>query len=131
SASTLADWFPLPWGAPEQIILPGFHSAAESGMRQARRGPAAGADLFLTVTGLMANGSQTVLISRWRTGGQSSYDLTREFIQELPHTNASDAWQRAIQVVSEQAIIPEREPRVLLKAKDAPSIKASHPFFWG
>ena len=48
----------------------------------------------------MSTGTRTVLLSRWRSGGQSSLDLVREFTQELPHTTPADAWQRAVQVVS-------------------------------
>ena len=33
SGNTLSDWLPLPWGGPETIILPGFHTAAESAFK--------------------------------------------------------------------------------------------------
>ena len=62
---------------------------------QTKKGSADGSDLFLSIMGLMSSGVRTVLISRWRTGGQTSYDLVREFAQELPHTTPVDAWQRA------------------------------------
>ena len=45
-----------------------------------------GNEVFLSVCGLMANGARTMLLSRWRTGGQTSFDLVREFIQELADT---------------------------------------------
>ena len=77
----------MPWGGPEQILLPGFHTAAESSLRRT----GSGNELFLATCGLMANGARTVLLSTWRTGGQSSFDLVREFAQELPHTSAADA----------------------------------------
>ena len=43
--STLADWFLLPFASPEQIILPGFHSAGirSSGAAPARKSSPASA----------------------------------------------------------------------------------------
>ena len=77
----------------------------------------------------MANGSRTLLLSRWRTGGQSSFDLVREFVQELPHTSPSEAWQRAVLLAMDSRLNFDAEPRVKhTAAEEAP--KASHPFFW-
>jgi CHAT domain-containing protein len=77
----------------------------------------------------MSCGARTVLISRWRTGGQTSIDLVREFVQELPHTPAADAWQRSVQLSLVQPIRIDREPRLKdLAAERAPA--AAHPFFW-
>jgi len=73
--------------------------------------------------------SRTLLLSRWRTGGQSSFDLVREFAQELPHTSPADAWQRAILVAAETRLNPEAEPRIKRVAVNDPP-KANHPFFW-
>ena len=82
SGGGLSTWMKLPWGGPEWIVLPGFHTAAENGVR---KGTVDGNDLFLATCGLMSTGVRTILISRWRPGGQSSFDLVREFSQELPH----------------------------------------------
>jgi tetratricopeptide (TPR) repeat protein len=123
--SALASWCKLPFGRPDQIMLPGFHTSAENSLKRS----AAGADLFYSVCGLMSTGARTVLISRWRTGGQSSIDLVREFAQELPHTTASDAWQRSVLLVSDTTLDPSLEPR-LNKTTSADPPKAAHPFFW-
>jgi tetratricopeptide (TPR) repeat protein len=124
----LADWFSLPWGGPEVILLPGFHTAAENSLK--RVGAAApGSEVFLTVCGLMSTGAKTLLISRWRTGGQISRDLVREFTQELPHSPPADAWQRAVLVAADTRLDPEAEPR-LQRAADENPPKATHPFFW-
>lgn len=127
TTDALANWLTLPWGGPEQIILPGYHTVAETG---ARRGTTNGDDVFLAICGLMSSGARTILISRWRTGGQSSLELVREFAQELPHTSAADAWQRSVQVVSENPIEPDREPRVKQSSAREPRLKTGHPFFW-
>jgi tetratricopeptide (TPR) repeat protein len=123
--STLASWFDVPLSRPDQIMLPGYHTSAENSLKRS----AAGADMFYSVLGLMSTGARTVLISRWRTGGQSSIDLVREFAQELPHTTASDAWQRSVLLVSDTTLDPALEPR-LHKSAAADPPKAGHPFFW-
>ena len=122
----LASWFELPWGAPAQVVLPGFHTDAESGLKNKDSGQ----EVFLAVCGLMANGTRTILLSRWRTGGQTGFDLIREFAQELPHATPANAWQRSVQLAVETEIDPEREPRVKTPASGG-SVKARHPFFWG
>jgi CHAT domain-containing protein len=126
--NTLDDWFLLPFGGPEVVILPGFHTAAENGMKRSTPGMA-GSEVFLSVLGLMSNGAKTILLSRWRTGGQSSYDIVREFAQELPHTTPADAWQRAVLVTADSRLNLEAEPRIKKAAVDDPP-RGNHPFFW-
>lgn len=125
---SLADWMALPWDGPDAIVLPGFATAAENGLK--RVSPAtAGQEIFLSACGLMATGARTVLLSRWRTGGQTSCDLVREFSQELPHSPAADAWQRSVQLSVENSIDLAAEPRVKASSnEEAP--KPAHPFFW-
>jgi hypothetical protein len=124
--STLESWLALPWDGPEQIILPGFHTAAERSLK----GEPSGQRVFLAVCGLMSAGARTVLLSRWRTGGQTSMDLVREFVQELPHSNAANAWQRSVQLAANTEIDQQREPRAKLSDSDTNPIRADHPFFW-
>ncbi|MEN6406557.1 MAG: CHAT domain-containing protein [Thermoguttaceae bacterium] len=126
--NTLADWLALPWGGPDVVVLPGFHTIAEEGLKKVRSGPP-GEEVFLSVCGLMANGARTVLLSRWRTGGQTSFDLVREFVQELPHATPADAWQRAVLVVSDSRVNLDAEPRIKRVPTDEPP-KAGCPFFW-
>ncbi|HEX4143797.1 MAG TPA: CHAT domain-containing protein [Pirellulales bacterium] len=127
SSGTLSTWMTLPWGGPEWIVLPGFHTAAESGFR---KGMPSGNDLFLATCGLMSTGVRTILISRWRPGGQSSFDLVREFAQELPHASAAAAWQRAVQLLAGQPLEIEAEPRLKKNTTGADPPLADHPFFW-
>lgn len=127
-ASTIDTWLNLPLAGPDLVVLPGFHTAAENGLKTVDR-EMEGQHVFLSVCGLMATGARTVLLSRWRTGGQTSYELVREFARELPHTTAADAWQRSIEFVWNQEINPGAEPRVDVgNAGSAP--KSDHPFFW-
>ena len=37
---TLGDWLSLPWRGPELVILPGFHTAAETAMKNVGPRPA-------------------------------------------------------------------------------------------
>jgi tetratricopeptide (TPR) repeat protein len=125
--TTLADWLALPFGGPDLVILPGFHTAAENGLKRGGHPP--GNDVFLSLCGLMSCGARTVLLSRWRTGGQTAFDLVREFTQEMPNSSAPEAWQRAVLVVADSRLNPEGEPRVKHAAVDELP-KANHPFFW-
>lgn len=124
----LSAWMTLPLASPREIILPGYHTAAESSLKKGSK-EGAGEEIFLSVLGMMAGGTRTVLLSRWRTGGQSSLTLVREFAQELAHAPASEAWQRAVFTVQELELDPEQEPRLDVSKKQEPP-KASHPFFW-
>jgi len=123
--SLLSSWLRLPWGGPQQVVLPGFHTAAETALKRSGNGE----EIFLAVCGLMSCGSRTVLISRWRTGGKTSYDLVREFVQELPHSSAAKAWQRSVFLASQDELVVEREPRVKPTNLEV-SVKADHPFLW-
>ncbi len=123
--SNLASWMLLPWAIPAEIVLPGRHSAAEERLKA----NATGHEVFLTACGLMSAGARTILLSRWRTGGQTSHDLSREFLQELPYAPAADAWQRSVQLVRESPLDPDVEPRLKGVSHDA-EILADHPFFW-
>ncbi len=126
--NALGDWLRLPFAGPRQIILPGYHTAAENSLKGLNRATA-GNEMFLSICGLMSSGAETVLLSRWRTGGQTSFDLVREFTQELPETSPADAWQRAVFLTAASRLNLEAEPRVKREVIDG-SPKANHPFFW-
>ena len=123
-------WLSLPWGGPSLVVLPGFHTPAESALRNA---PGNGDDLFMSAMLLQACGAKTVLISRWRTGGRVSYDLTEQFLLQLAERPATAAWRQAIMEVGSNPINLDEEPRVRKDTRDPeaePPI-ANHPFFWG
>lgn len=128
SGNSLADWLKLPWKKPQVMILPGFHTPAEGALRRGISDPP-GSEMFLSVCGLMAGGTRTVVLSRWRTGGEVVVGQVREFGQELPHAPAADAMQRAILLAAESVVNPDSEPRVKSRA-NAGEVKAEHPFFW-
>ena len=72
AGSTLGDWFAMPWGAPDRVLLPGFRTAAEASLKPVKNVVPSGNEIFVTVSSLLANGSRTVLLSRWRVGGKSA-----------------------------------------------------------
>ena len=125
----VASWLTLPWGGPRLVVLPGFHTAAESSFRQTVVHN--GDDLFLSAMLLQACGARSVLISRWSTGGRVSYDLVEQFLLQLGERPSSLAWRQAILEVGSNPIKVDEEPRVRAdRDMEAPPI-ANHPFFWG
>ena len=125
-AGALTNWMALPWKSTDFLVFTGFHTPCENGLKD---GSIHGQDLFLASCGLMATGARTVLLSRWRTGGQSSRELVRQFVQELPYSTAAESWQRAVQLVKESPLDLAYEPRV--RRCQSPVINGAHPFFWG
>ena len=123
--SSLAAWIEYPWGSPDQIILPGFHTAAEASLGK----DASGHEVFLAACALMASGTRTALLSRWRVGGSTPATLVREFASELGAETASLAWQKAVNVVREESLDPTLEPRIK-RGREDDKITAGHPFFW-
>jgi tetratricopeptide (TPR) repeat protein len=133
ATDTLFSWFALPYGGPERVVLAGFATAAENGLKGSRRGghrPPPGSEMFLSVCGLMSSGARTILLSRWRTGGQTNFDLVREFVQELPNTSAVESWRRSVLLARESPLEPNREPRVKKSDESGEPPTADHPFFW-
>ncbi len=129
AGNALADWLALPWQAPKVFIAPGFHTAAESAFKRSGGVPT-GQELFLSLTALAACGTRTVVISRWRTGGESSLALVREFLQEQGEKGAAEAFRRAVLMIMSTPLDPAQEPRVQKKAPDQP-LRMENPFFWG
>ncbi|MCA9234932.1 MAG: CHAT domain-containing protein [Planctomycetales bacterium] len=128
---SLGDWLLLAGAGPQRIAIPGMHTLAEAGGRGSRRKGAVGPgdELFDASCALMAAGAETMLLSRWRVGGQSTLQLTHDFLQEAPHAAAAAAWQRSVQLAMESPVDPVAEMRVK-QGKKVAEITASHPFFW-
>ena len=126
----LADWLAPPPKRPRQVILPGVQSAMAGGLLKPPARP--GEDLFLPAVDLIAAGGQTVLMSRWRSGGAVGTSLVQEFLRETTGQDpvpAAKAWQRAVDVVTPERPDLDREPR-LKKSPDVDLTDASHPLLW-
>jgi CHAT domain-containing protein len=122
----VSDWMMLPWGCPEQLVLPTFHTATEFGLKKGGTGE----EMFLSICGLMASGGRSILLSRWRVGGRTTADFVREFAQELPHTSPAAAQRRSISLLRGTALDPREEGRIRAPAT-LDEFKPEHPFFWG
>ncbi len=125
-------WFQLPWGGPGLMVLPAFHTPAETMLKvnpSQTKLTGNGDELFLSAMVFEACGGQTLLMSRWRTGGRASLDLIGEFLKEYLNVPAAEAWRRAVLNVGTAKLVPEEEPRVKLATGAEPPI-ANHPFFW-
>jgi tetratricopeptide (TPR) repeat protein len=130
---SLLGWFGLPYGGPERVVLAGFSTSADDGLKGARGSahrPPPGSEVFQAVCGLMANGARTILLSRWRTGGQVNFDLVREFVQELANAPAVEAWRRSVLLAREAPLELAREPRVKKSDESGGPLSADYPFFW-
>jgi hypothetical protein len=132
--NTLDAWFGLPHGGPERVILTGFTTASETGLKgSSRRGgdrARPGDELFYGMCRTMADGARTILLTRWRTGGRTNFELVREFARELLNAPASEAWQRACLLARETPLDAIREPRLKRSDETGEMPTAAHPFFW-
>ncbi len=129
---SLASWLTLPWGGPQLVVLPGFHTPAEKALKLERGSVQVpnGDDLFLSAMTLQACGANTILMSRWRSGGRASYDLVGAFLKNDQNMTAAAAWRKAVIDVGVNSLVLAEEPRVRSAAGDEPPM-ANHPFFWG
>jgi hypothetical protein len=132
---TLSDWLAPPQKRPGFILLPGMQSALARGLEKGSLPPRPGDDLFMPALDLLAAGSHTALLARWRVGGRTTTDLMLEFVRDAslaaadtPPPPASASWRRAVDVVTAEAPDPDREPR--LKQGEQVLPDARHPFFW-
>jgi outer membrane biosynthesis protein TonB len=116
----------LPWPSPGELVLPGFHTPAETGFK---RGAGTGNELFLNACALMGTGAHSILLSRWPTAGQATFDLIGEYVQELPFMSAAESWKRSVELAADRQVDPELEPRVDKTGWDE-QLKTDHPFFW-
>ncbi|MEX2316939.1 MAG: CHAT domain-containing protein [Pirellulales bacterium] len=131
ASDTLESWLALPYGGPERVVMTSFTTEAEQGLKPSRRGAGPpGSEVFQTLCRFMANGARTMLLTRWRTNGRTNFDLVREFVQELPHEPAADAWRRAVVLAREGPLDIGREPRLKRSDDKAELPTADHPFFW-
>ncbi|MDR0336802.1 MAG: CHAT domain-containing protein [Planctomycetaceae bacterium] len=131
--NSVASWLTLPWGGPELVILPAFHTPAEFSLRVSRHSAKSvlnGEDLFLSAMVLQACGAKTILVSRWRTGGRASYDLVEQFLKNYSAMPSAESWRQAIMTVGGEVLHLDEEPRVRTEVTAEPPM-ANHPFFWG
>jgi tetratricopeptide (TPR) repeat protein len=134
-------WITLPYGGPERLVLTGFKTEAQQGLKTPRRETARasaarkptaapGDDMFVSLCNLMSSGARSILLTRWRTGGRTNFDLVREFAKESAEAPAADAWQRACLLARENPLDQTHEPRLKRSEETGDMLTADHPFFW-
>jgi hypothetical protein len=134
-------WVGLPYGGPERLVITGFKTEAQQGLKAPRREssrassarkPAAmaGDEIFQSLCNLMSNGARSILLTRWRTSGRTNFDLVREFAKESAELPAAEAWQRARLLARESPIDFGQEPRLKKGDESADMPTADHPFLW-
>lgn len=123
---SIHQWEYLPFGAPETIVLPGFRTAGENALKES----GSGSELFVPLMTLAARGNRTTLLTRWRTGGRSSCDLTESFLANLEiRNNPQLAWSETLLNFFDQPLILDEEPRFRGSTKTE-SLDGHAPFFW-
>jgi hypothetical protein len=124
----------IPFGGPQKLVLAHAATEAENGLKGLRKSTAKGIppghELFLATSSFMARGVQTMLVSRWRTGGRANLQLVREFVQELPFVPAAASWQRSVFLARDTPLDPPHEPRIKQSDDVRHVHTAEHPFFW-
>ncbi|MDO4573848.1 MAG: hypothetical protein Q4D98_01390 [Planctomycetia bacterium] len=132
--ATLGNWFAFPYGGPRLVYLSGFHTQTEnlaqvsSKKKNVLTAPA-GMELFLTSLSFMANGCDTLVLSRWHMGGDSSYRMAEEFLGQMQKTDdVSRAWRKAVLKQAAAKMDLSLEPRIA--AKEKTTAKGTFPAFW-
>jgi tetratricopeptide (TPR) repeat protein len=124
--TSVLDWRFLPWGGPRTIVLPGQRSCAEAALAE----NANGSEYFLPLLVLESQGAETLLVSRWRVGGPSTYTLVETFLNKSEKAPAADAWKETLAEFTAAELHLKEEPRFRGTPPKQP-IAGEHPFFWG
>ena len=138
-ALLFGDWVSPPEKRPALVLLPGMQTAMAS-FDKMKLPARPGDDVFQPAVDLLAAGATTAVLSRWRTGGQTSVALMTEFLADVSARaagpdgagepgSAAESWHRAVDVVAAEVPDIAREPRL----KQHPSAvlgDSRHPFLW-
>ena len=124
--STLGTWLRSPWAGCERVILPAYSSLAAGGLKS----KSTGAELFYTACGLMASGTRSVLISRWRAGGKNSIGLSGQFVVDSKSMSSVEALESSSKAARNKELTLENEIRIKPSRGFKGTFKADHPFFW-
>ncbi|MBQ2849937.1 MAG: hypothetical protein IJE77_05600, partial [Thermoguttaceae bacterium] len=122
----VADWIPAPWGAPRLIVLPALRSPAENALKNGGDG----SELFLPVLAAQSTGADAMLLSRWRTGGRSAFDLSTDFLKNYESQPVADAWKNAVLALMKRDVVLDEEPRLKTPGRSEEPPKYALPFWW-
>ncbi|MBP3532125.1 MAG: hypothetical protein J6K25_13270 [Thermoguttaceae bacterium] len=122
----VADWIPAPWGAPRLLVLPAFRSPAENALKNGGDG----SELFLSILAAQSTGADAMLLSRWRTGGRSAFDLSTDFLKNYESEPVADAWKRAVLALMKRDVVLDEEPRLKTPGRSEAAPSYALPFWW-
>lgn len=126
AGSRAADWIAAPWGAPRLFVAPALRTHAEDALKNGGDG----SELFLPILAMQASGADSMLLSRWRTGGRSAYDLTTDFVKNYEAVPAAEAWKRAALKLMKREVVVEEEPRLRKLGRSEATPTYEQPFWW-
>ena len=124
--NSVSAWIESPWGAPRLIVMPALRTRAENSLKNGGDG----SELALAVLAMQASGADTMLLSRWRTGGRSAYDLSQAFVKNYEEEPAADAWKDAVLALMERDVVVDEEPRLKKLGRSESVPKYTAPFWW-
>ena len=120
------DWIASPWGAPRLYVAPALRTSAEDALKNGGDG----SELFLPILAMQASGADAMLLSRWRTGGRSAYDLALDFVKNYEKEPTANAWKHAALKLMKRDVVVEEEPRLRKLGRNESIPKYDSPFWW-
>ena len=121
---TLASWIRFPVDAPKSIVLAGVRSPVDLGQM------GSGDELFAYLCALHVSGVQSVLISRWAVGGESTALLLRKIAETLPSKNLNEAWVTGLRTLQAANLAAESEPLLTKAELGLKGLTGRQPLFW-
>lgn len=122
----VADWIFAPWGAPRLIVLPALRAPAENALKNGGDG----SEIFLPILAAQSTGADAMLLSRWRTGGRSAFDLSTDFLKNYESEPVADAWKRAVLNLMKRDVVLDEEPRLKTPGRSEEPPRYDQPFWW-
>ena len=122
----VADWIPAPWGAPRLIVLPALRTPAENSLKNGGDG----SEIFLPILAAQSTGADAMLLSRWRTGGRSAFDLSTDFLKNYESQPVAEAWKNAVVDLMKRDVVLAEEPRLKTPGRSEEPPKYALPFWW-
>lgn len=122
----VADWIFAPWGAPRLIVLPALRTPAENALKNGGDG----SEIFLPILAAQSTGADAMLLSRWRTGGRSAFDLSTDFLKNYESEPVANAWKRAVLALTKRDVVLDEEPRLKTPGRSEEPPRYDQPFWW-
>ncbi|MBP3557554.1 MAG: tetratricopeptide repeat protein, partial [Thermoguttaceae bacterium] len=122
----VADWIFAPWGAPRLLVLPALRTPAENSLKNGGDG----SEFFLPILAAQSTGADAMLLSRWRTGGRSAFDLSTDFLKNYESQPVAEAWKNAVLALMKRDVVLDEEPRLKTPGRSEEPPRYDQPFWW-